>query len=165
MARHWSTVQGSIAEGYRVASGLTESSPYPGGALAMQLPHFLARGFDLRPYYLGTLNVTISPYQFRMVQPEVTLEQVAWTDAHDPETFSFARCRLTWNSNTFDGWVYYPHPETKPMHFQQPDLIEVLMPKIDGIGYGDRVELSVLADEIHIAGPTTDFDSAQPAEP
>ncbi|NEQ47501.1 MAG: hypothetical protein F6K00_29740 [Leptolyngbya sp. SIOISBB] len=159
----WQTVTGTIAEGYRVASGLTESSPYPQGALAMQLPHFLARGFDVRPYYLGTLNVAIlhgrgsanAPHQFRMTQPEITLEQVAWTDAHAPETFSFSHCRLTWNGNMFDGWVYYPHPETKPMHFQQPDLIEVLMPKIDGIGYGDRVALSVLADEIQIAGSNT----------
>ena len=160
----WRTVVGTINEGYRVASGLTESSPYPQGALAMQLPHFSARGFDLRPYYLGTLNVNIAPHQFRMVQPEVTLAQVAWTDAHAPETFSFSHCRLVWNGDMFNGWVYYPHPETKPMHFQQPDLIEVLMPKIDGIGYGDRVALSVLANEIHIVGPTTGCAESKPAE-
>ncbi|ASC69753.1 hypothetical protein XM38_006820 [Halomicronema hongdechloris C2206] len=116
----------------------------------MQWPHFLARGVDLRPYFLGTLNVAIAPHQVRIVKPEITLEQMAWTDAHDPETFSFSRCRLTWNGNTFDGWIYYPHPETKPMHVQRPDHLEVLMPKIEGIGYGDRVELSVLADEVQI---------------
>lgn len=150
MVRQWSTVPGKVAEGYQVASGQTEKSPYPEGALAMQLPHFLDRGFDLRSYFLGTLNVAISPYQFRMVQPEITLEQVAWTDAHDPETFSFSRCRLSWMDETYEGWIYYPHPETKPMHFQQPEMIEVLMPKIEGLGYGDRVELSVLSDEVEI---------------
>jgi len=36
------------------------------------------------------------------------------------------------------------------MHMQQPDHLEVLMPKIEGIRYGDRVELSVLADEVQI---------------
>jgi len=146
----WQTVAGTIVQGYRVASGLTAQSPYPTGALAMQLPHFLARGFDLRPYFLGTLNVGIAPHQFRLVQPQITLEQVAWTDAHDPETFSFAQCRLRWQGETYVGWIYYPHPETKPMHFQQPDLMEVLMPKIAGLGYGDRVELSVLTNEVHI---------------
>lgn len=118
----------------------------------MQLPHFLERGFDLRPYYLGTLNVEIAPYQFQMMAPEITLELVPWTPAHGPETFSFSRCRLTWCDETHEGWVYYPHPETKPMHFQQPNLIEIVMPKIDGLPYGDRVELSLKADEIKIVG-------------
>lgn len=150
MLNQWQTVSGTIAQGYRVASGLTEKTPYPDGALALQLPHFLARGFDLRPYFLGTLNIAITPYEFRMVKPDITLEQVAWTDAHGPETFSFSRCQLTWHTQTLSGWIYYPHPETKPMHQHQPDVIEALMPTIDGIAYGDRVELSVLTTAIQI---------------
>ena len=146
----WRTVAGTIAEGYRVASGLTDSSPYPEGTLAMQLPYFLERGFDLRPYFLGTLNVAIAPHQYQLVNPTITLEQVPWTAAHAPETFSFAHCRLMWQGRTDDGWIYYPHPETKPMHFQHPDRVEVLMPQIAGIQYGDRVQLAVLTDEVHI---------------
>jgi hypothetical protein len=36
------------------------------------------------------------------------------------------------------------------MHFQQPDRLEVLMPEIKGIQYGDRVQLAVRADELQI---------------
>ncbi|MDB9526104.1 hypothetical protein PN498_08905 [Oscillatoria sp. CS-180] len=146
----WCVVVGTISQGYRVASGLTANSPYPQGTLAMQLPHFLSRGFDLRPYFLGTLNVAIAPKHFQMVNPEITLELVSWTPAHGPETFSFSRCQLTWKSRTFEGWIYYPHPETKPLHFQKPDLVEVLMPKIEGLQYGDRVQLAVLTNEIQL---------------
>ena len=146
----WRKLDGTILQGYRVASGMTNTSPYPQGTLEMQLPHFLERGMDLRPYFRGTLNVLIAPHQFRLVKPEITLLQVPWTDAHGPETFSFSRCQLTWCDVTYEGWVYYPHPETKPMHFQEPDRLEILMPKIEGIRYGDRVQLAVLADEIAI---------------
>lgn len=149
-AQSWRKLDGIILQGYRVASGMTETSPYPQGTLAMQLPHFLERGMDLRPYFLGTLNVSIAPHQFRLVNPEITLQQVCWTDAHAPETFSFSRCQLSWHNTTHEGWIYYPHPETKPMHFQAPDRLEILMPKIEGIQYSDRVQLAVLADEVLI---------------
>lgn len=151
MSSRWHSLVGTVLEGYRVASGLTETSPYPQGTLAMQRPHFLERGLDLRPYFLGTLNVSIAPDQFRMVNPEITLENVLWTDRHGPETFSFSRCQLHRPDRLLEGWVYYPHPETKPMHFQSPDRLELLMPKIEGIRYGDRVQLAVLEDEIHIS--------------
>lgn len=150
MFYQWQKVEGTVLQGYRVASGLTDTSPYPAGTLVMQLPHFLQRGVDLRPYFLGTLNILIAPHQFRMVSPEITLEQVPWTDSHAPETFSFSRCQLQWLGNTFEGWVYYPHPETKPMHFQPSDCLEILMPKIAGIRYGSHVELAILANEIQI---------------
>ena len=26
------------------------------------------------------------------------------------------------------GHIYYPHPDTKPEHFQQPDVLELLLP-------------------------------------
>lgn len=150
MTAGWQSLVGTVVQGYRVASGLSDTTPYPQGTLAMQLPHFLARGFDLQPYFLGTLNVAIAPLQFRLVEPEVTLEQVAWTDLHGPESFSFARCRLGWGNATHSGWLYYPHPETKPMHRQRSDVLELLMPKLAGIGYGDRVRLAIRPTEIHL---------------
>jgi len=43
----------------------------------------------------------------------------------------------------FDGWLYYPAPETQPKHEQSPHVVELLMPELPGVSYGDPVELSV----------------------
>lgn len=49
-----------------------------------------------------------------------------------------------------DGWVYFPHPETKPMHEQPASVLEVLMPYLSGLAYGDAVVLGLDPDEIEI---------------
>jgi hypothetical protein len=46
--------------------------------------------------------------------------------------------------------VYYPHPETKKTHFQNPSLIEVITVEIEGIKYGDTLEIEVNSNEISI---------------
>ena len=49
-----------------------------------------------------------------------------------------------------DGYVYYPHPDTKPRHFQPPSVIEVIAPLIEGIAYGSPVRLEVDPSEVVI---------------
>ncbi len=39
------------------------------------------------------------------------------------------------------GWIYLPHPDTKPGHFQKPDVLELLLPWTEGLEYGTRLEL------------------------
>ena len=42
------------------------------------------------------------------------------------------------------GYIYYPHPETKPEHFQPDDVLEVILAEFqDNLSYGDKVELEV----------------------
>lgn len=50
------------------------------------------------------------------------------------------------------GWciVYYPHPETKIRHQQNPGVIEVMTEHIPRISYGDPVVLSLNTIEILI---------------
>ena len=60
------TVKGKVIEGYGVASGKTENSPYPESTIKLQLSHFYSLGLDLNNYYLGTLNISIKPYQFEI---------------------------------------------------------------------------------------------------
>ena len=121
------SVAGIVVRGYRVASGLASDSPYPAGSIEMQMPHFLARGLDLRPYFPGTLNISIHPATFSIQEPAYTFRQVAWSPAHPAENFSFARCHLGFDGSMVAGLVYYPHPETKPGHFQEASTLERVM--------------------------------------
>lgn len=141
-------VHGIIVEGYRVASG--PSREYPYGALDRQRPIFKARGLDLSNYFNGTLNIDISPSRFKLFKPEFTFHNVEWTDLHPPEHFSFSRCKVIFKDIEFDGWVYYPHPETKLRHFQNSSLLEAIALPISGIKYGDEVNVLVNPIEIEV---------------
>lgn len=144
----WTPVRGVLAQGYRVASG--PSADYPYGALDRQRPIFKARGLDLAGYFNGTLNIDIRPYAFTMKKPQYTFHHVEWTDLHPPEHFSFSRCKLIYNGHEYDGWVYYPHPETKKRNFQNPSLVEVIALPIPGIEYGDELEVLLNPAEITV---------------
>lgn len=142
----WTRIHGVIAQGYRVASG--PSADYPYGALDRQRPNFAARGLDLGEYFNGTLNIDIRPYTYEMLKPGFTFKDVEWTDLHPPEHFSFSRCRVIHKDVEYDGWVYYPHPETKIRNFQNPSLLEVIAMSILDLAYGDEVDVLVNPGEI-----------------
>lgn len=146
---HIVTASGTVVAGHRVASGQAAQSPYPRGTIEMQTPHFAALGVDLKPFYPGTLNVSIAPHRFSL-RPQTTLHQVKWSAHHAAESFSFITIRLAWQRQTFNGLVYYPRPETKINHFQDPSVLELLLPKIFGIAYGDRVKLMAAASDLII---------------
>lgn len=147
-ARQWTAVTGTILAGHQVAS--KASAHYPQGTIEMQAPFFRERGLDLAGFFHGTLNISIDPRRFQLRRATHFFPQVEWTTHHPPENFSFCRCRVTAGGRTVDGWVYYPHPETKVRHYQETSIIEVLAPRIDGLSYGATVTLEVLPDEIAI---------------
>lgn len=146
----WTPVSGILVEGHRVAA--RPSRDYPYSTIEKQKPYFKERGLFLEAYYPGTLNVSIAPLRFEMFRPEFTFLDVAWTDLHPPEHFSFSRCKVGFQGREFEGIVYYPHPETKIRHHQDPAVIEVMAEYIQGISYGDRILLLLNGDEIHILG-------------
>ncbi|HSO12102.1 MAG TPA: hypothetical protein VLT51_06990 [Anaerolineales bacterium] len=148
----WIRVHGIIVQGYRVASG--PSTDYPYGALDRQRPIFASHGLDLSDYFNGTLNIDIRPHSFKMLRPEFTFHNVEWTDRHPPEHFSFSRCRVVYKDVEYDGWVYYPHPETKIRNFQNPSLLEVIAMPIHDIQYEDEVDVLVNSREIMIGHST-----------
>jgi len=88
-----------------------------------------------------------------MVNPQYTFRNVAWTAHHPPEDFSFSRCALVFNGRRYDGWVYYPHPETKKEHFQDPALVEIIAARVPGMEYGSAVELLLNPDEVNVKRP------------
>jgi hypothetical protein len=145
----WTSVHGILVQGYRVASG--PSKDYPYGALDRQRPLFKARGLDLDSYFNGTLNIDIRPFTFTMEKPEFTFHHVEWTDLHPPEHFSLSHCKVIYKGIEYDGWVYYPHPETKLRHFQNPSLLEVIAKPIPGVVYGDKLVVMLNPDEIAVS--------------
>ena len=151
----WPTVSARIVPGHQVASGRKDDPRFPGGTLKMQAPHFLPLGMDLSVYHPGTINVSIAPHSYRVVKAPLTLRHVKWHPTEPAEDFSFFDVRVIRPGlGPVPGKIYYPHPETKPEHFQRPDVLELLLPFIEGVGYDTELTLEIPAEQIAIGLPT-----------
>jgi hypothetical protein len=53
------------------------------------------------------------------------------------------------------GLIYFPHPETKPEHFQKPDVLELLLPHVEGLQYGTELTLQVPLEQMLIEDAET----------
>lgn len=125
----WKSYRGKIIRGHRVASGLNGNPQFPGGTIRMQLPVFKDLGLDLGKFYPGTLNISFAPNQYKVISPKLTFRDVIWHPADPAEDFSFFDARLHLDGRqSVEGYVYHPHPDTKPRHFQAPDVLELLFP-------------------------------------
>ena len=144
------SIECELVSGHQIASGTNPDSPYPGGSIALQIPCFMDLGLDLSSFYPATLNLSIAPSTFRIQQADYRFDQVQWVTGFNPETFSFVACEIEWNKQRYQGFVYYPHPETKTRDFHNASLIEIIAPKINGIGYGDKVKFVYPSDKITI---------------
>ncbi|MCC2605431.1 hypothetical protein [Planctobacterium marinum] len=144
-------VHGVVMQGHQIASGMAKDSPYPGGSVSLQMPFFKALGLDLTGYFPGTLNISVAPAQFRMLNPAYCFEKVAWIAGFNAETFSFAECTVWFSGKAYQGFVYYPHPETKTQHFHDASLLEVICQPIKGVHYGNKVRLEYLPEQISLS--------------
>lgn len=141
-------VNGFLLRGHRVASGLCGDVRFPGGTIAMQVPKFLELGLDLREMYCGTLNVSVSPLVFRPLKARACFRDVEWGVGVPREDFSFFDAKMSANGDVWHaGYIYYPHPETKPEHLQPGGVVELLMPHIPGLDYGMALMLDVPDDQ------------------
>ncbi|MGB5770688.1 MAG: hypothetical protein WBM32_12600 [Crocosphaera sp.] len=143
-------VTGIIIKGHQVASGMSKNSPYHQGSIEMQTPFFKKLGLDISPFFSGTLNINIRPYIFGLKQPKYTFKNVKWNENSPSETFSFSPCQLRFKNTDYAGLVYYPHPETKPDHFQDDSTLEILAPPLNFMNYGDQIQLRINPQEIDI---------------
>ena len=134
-------VTGIVVQGHGVASGRSKTSPYKGGSLIRQLPHFDKHDIPLGDYFLGTINVDISPRSMELINWDYEARQTAWTDLIPPEDFYFSHCQFFFNDQLIDAMVYYPSPETKVENFHNPNIVEILAAKIDSIEQGVQLEL------------------------
>ena len=139
----------TIVQGHRVASGLNGNPRFPGGTIRMQLPFFAALGLDLGAFYPGTLNVSIAPLSYRVVTPRHTFLELKWHPEDPAEDFSFIDVVVHRDGKKpVSGWIYFPHPETKPTHFQKSDVLELLLPWTEGLDYGTQIELDVPPEQM-----------------
>ena len=135
---------GVVITGHGVAGGSAADSPYPAGSISLQRPHFLSAGIDLSPYFSGTLNVDLAPHKPPQLQ-RVVFDGVLHWYGDIAERFTLARvdCRVVVHKigREVEGLWYYPHPETKPAHFQRETVVELLLPYLEGIAAGDAVSI------------------------
>jgi hypothetical protein len=144
-------VAARVVQGHRVASGQNGDPRYPGGTIQMQQPFFKALGLDLSQFYPGTMNVDIAPAAYRVVAPRHRFRQVAWHPTAPAEDFSFFDVELTGiGKAAVAGFIYYPHPETKPCHFQQTTVLELLLPFVPSLRYGMTVQLRIPSAQMAI---------------
>lgn len=151
-------VTGVVIPGHQVASGRGGDEKFPGGTLAMQLPFFQERGLDLSTYYLATLNTSIAPFDYQILSPDWHFEAVDWHPKFAAETFSFVNLEVSLSGKNppFPGLLYYPHPETKPNHFQPPGVLEIILQDyVEEIEYGSEIEIAIPKGRITILNPNS----------
>ncbi|MES2597527.1 MAG: hypothetical protein V4662_19420 [Verrucomicrobiota bacterium] len=142
-------IPATTVQGHRVASGQNGNPLFPGGTLKMQMPSFKELGLDLSGFHLGTLNVSISPMSYQVVKARHTFREVKWHPTEPAEDFSFFDVVVHRDGETpVEGFVYFPHPDTKPTHFQKTDVLELLLPWTEGLGYGTRIEIEVPEEQM-----------------
>ena len=143
-------VNAVVRQGHGVASGKAKDPRYPKGTLNAQFEHFIRKGLDLSRYFPGTINLDIAPYSIKIMKPKYFLENINWSGFIPPENFYFFDVSLHINNNTYKGLIYMPDPATKADHFQNPTILELLLPKIDGLKYGDSVIVEVDDQQIEL---------------
>ena len=146
----YTKVRGEIVAGHGVASGKGNDQRYPEGTLRLQFKHFLKRGLDLSVYFMGTINLDISPNSYNIKKAKHFFKDIDWSEHIPPENFYFFDVALYYKDKTYEGLIYMPDPDTKEEHFQQPTIFELILPKIQGLEYGYRVEIAVNNDQLHI---------------
>jgi hypothetical protein len=135
-------IEGVLQHGHGVASGANSESPYPKGSISIQRPFFKALGLDLSCYWQGTINLSFKPLEIVLRNPDITFENMYWTDLHPPETFSFWNIKLrTIDNHNITGLIYYPHPETKARHWQSSSVLEILAPRMTNLGEGSPLQV------------------------
>ena len=114
----------------------------------MQIPYFKKLGLDLYNYYPATLNINIFPKKFELINPEYTFRNVKWCADKPAETFSFAVCNVIYKNKLYEGYIYYPHPETKTDHFHDESTIEIITKYIKDVYYSSNIKLFFNSNEV-----------------
>ena len=143
-------VKAYVKPGHGVASGKAGDPRYPKGTIKAQTQHFKSRGLDLSSYFPGTVNVDISPYSFRIKSPKYFIEKVNWSEHITPENFYFFDVVVTYRQANYKGLIYMPDPATKEEHFQNPSVLELLLPKLEGLNYGASVFIEVAEAQLEL---------------
>ncbi len=146
----YTKVRGEIKSGHGVASGIGRDKRYPEGTLKQQSKHFLEQGLDLSTYFMGTINLDISPNTYEIKNPKYFFKNIDWSDYIPPENFYFFDVSLHYKDKTYEGLIYMPDPETKEDHVQIPNMLELILPKVKGLEYGHCVDIEIKKGQLNI---------------
>ena len=58
-SNYYKIFKAKLISGYGIASGKSNSSPYPEGSIKMQAPFFKTLGLDISKFWPGTLNLLL----------------------------------------------------------------------------------------------------------
>ncbi len=136
-------INGRVKPGYGVASGKGGDIRYPQGTLRIQSPFFKEKGLDLNQFFMGTINFDIAPYRFEIKQPKYYFENINWSDHIPAENFYFFDLFVYFKGQEYSGLIYMPDPKTKVEHEQQNSTLELILPKIHDLEYGDEAAIQV----------------------
>jgi len=144
-------IKGKIIPGYGVASGKGQDPRYPEGTLRLQYPFFKERGLDLGDYFLGTLNIDISPFSYEIGKPNYFFEAIDWSKHIPPENFYFFNVTLIFEGNRHQGLIYMPGSETKVDHEQLSTMLEIIAPRLKNMHTGQIVYLEIDEESLKIS--------------
>jgi hypothetical protein len=114
---------------------------------------FAALDLDLSTFWPGTLNLSFSPAELKLVTPDYFFLDLEWTHLHPLWTFSFWNVRLRSVGHcdfNVPGLVYHPHPETKARHWQSSSVPEILAPFIGPVYLNQQFEHGVNPSAIQV---------------
>ncbi|WP_394174440.1 hypothetical protein [Thalassotalea litorea] len=142
--------QATVVPGYQIASGLAKDNPFGDGSLCLQLPLFCQAGLPFKRIYPGTLNLDISPFRIQWIDYWYCVHQLKWHPQFAAESFAFCPCKLDVCDNYYQGFVYYPLPETKLGHHHNPAIVEVISEFIPDVCYRDTIKVSFPKQYINV---------------
>ena len=136
-------LDGIVVRGHGVASANSSDSRFPDGTLTLQLPVFSQLGLDLTGLHAGTINASFGMV-VELPPASHTFSGVRWHPDVPQEDFSFFAVDIEHADTIRQGYVYRPHPETKPEHHQRQDVLELITTRISGLEYGDHISIRFL---------------------
>ncbi len=141
-------LSGYVKEGLRIASGLNpDPSLKLNNTIFLQKPFFTKAGIPrIHEYYNGTINLDISPKEFKIVKPhfEVTCE---WFPGVT-ETFWLVDVVIEFKNSRYPAYVYYPCPS--PVKSHDNTIVELLAEKIEDLNYSDPLIVRALEEHVHL---------------
>ena len=150
---YFSETPAIVVQGHGIASGKNYDARFPQGTLAMQIPIFEKLGLNFSDFYQGTINLDVSPSAFKLGKPAFCFTKVDWSKDIPAEDFSFFPCRLEDSNSSVTGYIYWPHPSTKPGFYQPANVLEMIAPHMLTVKYGAKFNLVALYNSITFCLP------------
>lgn len=97
----YALVHGEIKAGHGFASGKGKDERYPEGTLKQQFKHLLERGLNLSNYFIGNIDLDISPCSYKIKKPKYFFKNIDWSDYIPPEKFYFFDESFYYMNKTF----------------------------------------------------------------